>query len=265
MRTARRDTALRELQERRAFELRLTPDRALETFDDAVEFLRDRGMLTRSADSALPSLFEACHEDPYAPDKQGFGQWPRTKWSWSFMLAAQPGVYAPKIHHRRKTLYVSDETARLLDPIIRAELDRMNGEPEWALVLEHLDAAGASSAEDLQTELGLKPPELKKLLYPLELCGVVVNRAIEPTEDGRVDGHEYVRWDQAFPEAAGGGARLDDFVVAAVRAAVVAPEREITKWFAWRWRFDADLLDRLVAEGRLMRPELGWIAIPMSS
>ena len=72
------DTPLARLQERRAFLCRLTPDRALETIEDAEAFLRDRGMLTRTTDSSLPSLFEACHEEPYEPDKPGFGQWPRT-------------------------------------------------------------------------------------------------------------------------------------------------------------------------------------------
>ena len=50
---------LRELQERRAFECRLTPDRALETLDAAEEFLRERGVLTLMATSSLPSLFGA--------------------------------------------------------------------------------------------------------------------------------------------------------------------------------------------------------------
>ena len=59
-------TTFAELEERRAYECRLTPDRALETLDEAEAFLRDRGLLTRTADSALPSLFEACHEEPYA-------------------------------------------------------------------------------------------------------------------------------------------------------------------------------------------------------
>ena len=46
---------LAELEERRAYECRLTPDRALESLDDAEAFLQERGMLTRSADSALPA------------------------------------------------------------------------------------------------------------------------------------------------------------------------------------------------------------------
>jgi hypothetical protein len=265
--TAPPDTALGELLDRRVFLCRLTPDRALATIEEADAFLRDRGMLTRTTDCSLPSLFEACHEDPYAPDKPGFGQWPKTKWSWSFVLPTRPNVYALKIHHRRKTLYVSDGIARVLDPILRAEIERMSENPEWALLLDHLAAAGPSTAEDLRTELGLRPAELKKLLYPLELCGSIVNRAIDPREGGEVEGFEYLRWDQLKDQTGAASDPLkafDDLLVAAVRAAVVASEREIPKWFAWRWRFEDDLIDRLVSEGRLVRPEAGWIAAPAS-
>lgn len=249
---------MRELEQRRAFLCRLTPDRALESLDEAVEFLRDRGLLTRTADCSLPSLFEACHEEPYAPGKAGFGQWPRTKWSWSFTLTEQPGAYALKIHRRAKTLYVSEETARLIDPIVRAELERLDREGEdWALVLRHLDDAGPSTADDLKTELGLKPKELKGILYPLELCGAVLRRGVDPTE--------LVRWDHVFRTPAPGGGGLEDLVVAGVRAAVLATEREIPHWFAWRWRFEPGLVDRLVSEGRLERPRPGWVTVPESA
>jgi len=266
--TTRTDTALASLQERRAFLCRLTPDRALQTLDEAHAFLEDRGLLTRSPDSALPSLFGACHEEPYAPDKPGFGQWPRTKWGWSFALLRRPGVYAPKIHHRRKTLYVGERVARVLDPICRAELERMHAaDPDWARLLDHLAAAGPSTADDLKTELSLKPADLKKILYPLELCGAVVGRAIEPTERGDVEGFEYVRWDQLVPERAPDdtATAIDDLVVTAVTAAVVAPEREVARSFPWRWRLDAGVVDRLVSEGRLDRPEPGWVAAAASA
>jgi len=257
---------VRELQDRRAYLCRLTPDRALESLDEAAEFLRERGLLTRTTDCSLPSLFEACHEEPYAPDKAGFGQWPRTKWSWSFALSDRPGVYALKIHHRAKTLYMSEETARLIDPIVRAELERMErAEEDWVLVLRHLDAAGPSTAEDLKTELGLKPKELKAILYPLELCGVVLRRAIAPTDAGEVEGFELVRWDHVFPTPAATGGGPDELVVAGVRAAVLATEPEIPRWFAWRWRFEPGLVDRLVSEGRLERPAPGWVTAPASA
>jgi hypothetical protein len=240
---------LQELQERRAHECRLTPDRALETIDEAEAFLRDRGLLTRTADSALPSLYEACHEDPYAPGHGGFGEWPATKWPWFGELAEREGVHSLKVHHRGKSLLVTAETAALLDPICRSEIERMSEAHEWAVVLDHLAAAGPSEPEDLKVELGLKPKELKLILYPLELCGAVVRR------NGTLE-----RWDQAFPEPPAEPGGPEELLVAAVRAAVVAPEREVGRWFAWRWLFSPELVEALVAEGRLERPEPGWIA-----
>ncbi len=258
--------SLQELQPRRARECRLTPDRALRSVDEAEEFLRDRGLLTRTPDSALPSFFEACHEEPYKPGAGGFGSWPATKWPWYEELARRPGVYALKIH-RGKHVLLTEETAALADPILRAEIARMEREgDDWALILRHLDAAGPSTAEDLRVELGLKPKELKAIRYPLELCGTVVSHMIVVELAG--GGHEHVseltRWDQAYPEPSGRGG-LDEFTVAAVRAAVVAPEREVPRWFSWTWRMREGLVDRLVADGRLERPEPGWVAAPASS
>lgn len=256
--------SLQELQARRAYECRLTPDRALRSPDEAEEFLRDRGLLTRSADSALPSFFDACHEKPYAAGSSGFGSWPATKWPWFGKLAERDGVYRLNVH-RGKNLLVTDEVAALLDPVCRSEIERMAGEAdEWALVLGHLDSAGPALLEDLQTELALKPKELKHALFPLELCGAVVRRSVvlETAGGGHEHTSELARWDQVFTEPSERGG-LDDLVAAAVRAAVVAPEREVPRWFSWTWNRRKDgLVERLVDEGRLMRPEPGWVSVP---
>ena len=45
----RKPDRLAKLEEQRAHDCRLTPDRALETLGEAEEFLRDRGLLTREA------------------------------------------------------------------------------------------------------------------------------------------------------------------------------------------------------------------------
>jgi hypothetical protein len=249
--------SLSELQERRAFECRLTPDRALATLDDAEAFVRDRGLLTRTTDCALPSLHEACHERPYRPGAGGFGQWPATKWSWGFELARRDGIYALKIH-KGKTLFLNEETAALADPVLRAEIERMEAEDEsWGRLLRHLGEMGPSLTEDILQELDLKPKELKSIRSPLERCGAVVARFF------KVDGDwvtELVRWDQLHPKPSAGGG-LDELVVAGVRAAVVCPEREPRRWFSWAWLWDDRLVDRLLDEGRLVQPEPGWLAI----
>jgi hypothetical protein len=34
---------------------------------------------------------------------------------------------------------------------------------------------------------------------------------------------------------------------------VVAPERELRRWFSWQWYWTDDLVDSLVGDGRLRR------------
>jgi hypothetical protein len=43
---------------------------------------------------------------------------------------------------------------------------------------------------------------------------------------------------------------------------VVVPEREPRRWFSWRWRWRDDLVGELTENGRLVRPEPGWLAVP---
>jgi hypothetical protein len=257
-------TQLAELHERRAFECRLTPDRALETLDDAEQFLLDRGLLTRTADSALPSLFEACHEEPYARESPGFGQWPRTKFPW-FGELGERGYLILKIH-RGKSLIVSDAVARLIDPIARAELERMERAAEdWALLLRHLAAVGPSTLDDLQVELGLKPKELKLIRSPLERCGAVVSRSlVYATGDSHAHTAELARWDQVFSGLTDVDVHLHrslaELLLAGVRAAVVAPERQLRQWFSWPWYWKDDVVNGLVAAGRLERVD-GHVAL----
>jgi hypothetical protein len=257
--------SLAELRVRRAFECRLVPARALRSLDEAAAFLRDRGLLTRTTDCALPSLYEACHDDPYRPGRPGFATWPAQKWPWFGELAGRG--YLITAVHRSKNLLVSGEAAALLDPICRAEIERMRAsDSDWRRLLDHLAAVGPSSTEDLRTELRLKRQELKALRAPLERCGAIVSRSMEVTA-GAGESHSSVlaRWDQAYP--AGGdagtapGPALKELVVAGVRAAVVAPEAEIRRWFSWQWYWSGTLIDDLVSEGRLRRVD-GHLTAP---
>ena len=249
--------SLAELRERRAFECRLSPDRALESLDEAEAFLGDRGFLTRTPDCALPSLYEACHEEPYQPGGQGFATWPATKWPWFGELAGRG--YLVTAVHRGKNLLVSGAVARLLDPICRAEIGRMRAaDGGWARLLDHLAAAGPSGLDDLRTELGLKRQELRSLRAPLERCGAIVSRSVLVTAgEGHQHSSELERWDQAYPgngEAGADPARaLADLLVAGVRASVVAPEAELRRWFSWEWYWSGGLVDALVRDRRLRR------------
>lgn len=258
--------SLADLRRRRALQCRLTPDRALESVAEAEDFLCDRGLLTRSADCALPSLYEACHEDPYRPGSPGFATWPATKWPWFGELADRG--YLVTAVHRGKNLIVSGEVARLLDPICRAEIARMRAaDARWGRLLDHLADAGPSLADDLRVELRLKRQELTALRTPLERCGAVVSRSLElPSVHGNAQTRELARWDQVYGRPAGAtpdpGVALGDLVVAGVRAAVLAPEPELRRWFSWTWYWTGSLIDDLVQQGRLRRIGEGLLAAP---
>jgi hypothetical protein len=249
--------SLAAAREERAFLCRLTPDRALGSLDEADAFLQDRGMLTRTADSALPSLYEACHEEPYKPGSPGFATWPATKWPW-FGELAERGYLIVAVH-RGKNLVVSGDVARLLDPICRAELARMRAADRAAArLLDHLARAGPSALEDLRVELRMKRQELNSLRAPMERCGVLVSRSLHVTAgEGQPHSSELARWDQVYTGPGGSGAQpgeaLRELVAAGLRASVVAPERELRRWFSWLWYWTDSIIDDLVRDGRARR------------
>ena len=249
---------LRALRERAC---RLRPERALADLDEAERFLHDRGLLTRLPDCSLPSLYGACHEAPYAPDRPGFGQYPRTKWRWAWDLSARPGVFTLKIH-RGRDLFLSERVARLADPLCRAALERARhggvGGPAAALV-EFLDRTGPSLADDVLVESGMDRAALRRARASLEREGAVVSDDVEVRTRGGAARYatRLSTWAQLvpWPPAAGG---VEELLQAAVAACVVAPESEVGRWFTWP--VTSRQIDALVAAGRLRRPAPGLLA-----
>ena len=253
---------LAALERRRERECRLDPRFALRDLDEAETWVKERGVITiaLTAELYLPSLFVACHEEPYEAGKSGFAQWPKTRWWWPGELAGRDGIVELKIL-RGRTVLLSEPVARLVAPLAREALDAAqagtSGE-SVRRVVEHLASAGPTLVEELREELALPAAELRRVRAALERTAAVVSRGARiPTNEG---GHrhtsELLRWDQLFRETRRGG--IDDLVVAAVRSAVVAPERQVARWFAWPVDVDA-----LVAAGRLARLD-GYVAIPAS-
>ncbi len=251
---------LTDLQNRRATECRLTPDRALMTLDDAQAFVSNRGLLTRTPDCALPSLFGACHEEPARAGGQGFALWPKTKWIWSFQLVQRPGILLTKLH-RGKSLYLSPEAARLIDPIVRHEIAAATGDE--ATLLDHLAEHGESTSQDIGLELGWDRRRLKTTRARLERVGALVNDGLVFDDETTWHFAPLRRWDAATEAAKAEGDPYAALLLVAVRAAVVTPESDIRGWFSWP--IPADTVDAMVRSGRLMRPAPGWIASADSS
>jgi hypothetical protein len=250
---------LDELREQRAHDCRLRPERALSSLAEAEAFLHERGMLTRTADCALPSLFAACHEEPYRRGKGGFAEWPATRYPWFAELAAREGVHELRVHGG-KSILMAAPVAALADPMCRAALDRCSAEDgDAGDLLRHLAAAGPSELEELKLELGWSSPRMRRARAPLERSGALVSPSVTlPVGDGgHIHSSLLQRWDQVFPAPSPGGG-LEELIVAGVRAAVVAPEAELRQWFSWP--FAAAAVEHLVAERRLERPQAGWVA-----
>lgn len=244
------------LERRRNRECRLTPDRALESLDEAASFLAERGLLTRMPDSALPSLFGACHELPGRPGGRGFDLWPRTKWIWSFQLTLRPGTLLTKMH-RGKSLYLTAETARLFDPLVRQAIAAATGDD--STMLAHLAKHGESTLEDLEVELAWDRGRVKRVRDRLQRVGAVVGEGLVFEDESTWHFAPLRRWDDVFDRPAPVRHPHDAVVMAAMRAAVLASEDDLRNWFSWP--IPPEAVERLVAAGQLTRPASGWLAI----
>ncbi len=248
--------AVRDLERARSAECRLTAERALQTLDEAGAFLQDRGMLTRFPDSALPSLFGACHEEPARAGGRGFDLWPKTRWIWSFQLAHRPGALLTKLH-RGKSLFLSDETARAFDPLVRRSMEEAGGDE--ARLLKHLGEHGPSMLEDAKVELGWEHQRLKRVRVRLERVGAVLSEGLVFDDPESWHFERMMRWDQRVERSRVAGDPYAPVAMAGVRAAVVAPEKEIASWFSWR--VPAATIEQLVAARKLYRPAPGMLAV----
>ena len=228
----------------------------LETLDDAAGFLADRKLLTRMPDSALPSLFGACHEAPGRAGGRGFDLWPRTKWIWSFQLTLRPGALLTKLH-RGKSLYLSSEGARFFDPLVRSSIAAATDDD--ATFLAHLAEHGDSTLEDMELELGWDRSRLKRVRDRLQRVGAVVGHGLIFEDETTWHFAPVRRWDQVFEEVVDVDDPYAELVVAAVRAAVLTPEDEVSKWFSWP--VPDGVVEGLVTSGRLVRPAPGWLAV----
>jgi len=246
------------LERRRAIECRLTPDHALRSIEEAAAFLSDRGLLTRMQDSSLPSLFAACHEEPSRPGGRGFDLWPKSKWIWSFQLASKQALVTKL--HGGKTLYLSLETARAFDPLVRRAIKSATGDE--ARLLDHLAVHGESAIDDVEVELSWDRRRSKRARDRLERVGAVISDGLVFHDLATSYRAPMRRWDQvisAAPEPRLGDDPMVDAVLAGMRAAVLTQESDLRTWFSWP--IESRIVDQMVDAGRLLRPSPGWLTL----
>jgi hypothetical protein len=207
-------------------------------------------------DSALPSLFGACHEPPGRAGGRGFDLWPQTKWIWSFQLTLRPRTLLTKLH-RGKSLYLTAETARLFDPLVRQSIAAAIGDE--ATLLAHLAKHGESTLDDLEVELAWERRRVKRVRDRLQRVGAVVGEGLVFEDQSTWHFAPLRRWDEVFDKPVEVEHPHDAVVLAGMRSAVLAREDDLGNWFSWP--IPPGTVERLVAEGRLTRPAPGWLAM----
>ena len=219
-------------------------------------------MLTRVRDCYLPSLYEACHEEPYAPGRGGFGSWPRTKWWWVGALE-RPGIHMLKVH-RGKNLLVTSEVAAAARPALPCRAGARRGARRRRCAAAAPPGRGrALAARGPAARAGLDPKRLRALRAQLEAPGALVGRQLVIYTDAGGHQHtsELARWDQVFPEPPAGAGGLAELVVGGRARGRRDARADVGAWFHRGWGSAVDHVDALVAGGRLERPEPGWIAV----
>jgi hypothetical protein len=173
-------------------------------------------------------------------------------------------VHSLKVH-RGKVLLCPQAAMRAVDPLARAALAEADGAgDERSRLVRHLKSAGPSKLDDVKDELGLEAPALRKVREKLESVAAIVSRDITVSGGKGIHAHtsELARWDQVWnkPWKANQEQALAELVLVGIRAAVLAHQDEVGKWFSWpvEWPLLADL----IAARRLVRPGPGYLAIP---
>ena len=246
--------SLTELQERRAFQCRLMPGRALRSLEEADAFLRDRGLLDAhgglrvaelvlgvprgSVQARQPGFRHVASDEMAVVRRAGRARLPGHRDPRQEPARDRRGVHAPP------DLPCGDRTHARCGPRL--------GRSCWTIrrrgTIQHRRRQVRPSGSRAGAEVAAGTAGAVRRDHRALAAG---DRRGTPASS------ELVRWDQAYPGTGGTdanpGQALKDLLAAGVRAEVVAPEPELRRWFPWQWYWTDTLVDDLIRQGRLRR------------
>jgi hypothetical protein len=100
---------------------------------------------------------------------------------------------------------------------------------------------------------------VKRVRDRLQRVGAIVGEGLVFEDESTWHFAPLRRWDQVIDQSVAVDHPHDAVVMAAMRAAVLARENDLCNWLSWP--IPPGTVDRLVAERRLTRPALGWLAV----
>lgn len=256
---------LHELQVLRLRRHRLEPSRPLRDLRAVIAFIAERGIVLSTGRSSLPMLAEAIAGRPLR------GSWmahPEAHRIYRILgrIHTHEDVFAAPLILAKETLIhasLAPAVQRMAADQARRARVRRQLPPLARRLLNHVESDGQVRMDrwDASTDQARKA----RLLLEREL--MVVSKNLH-TEHGYhtsiVMPWSRSRLSERFSEDAQNlnlEQAVDTMLLAAVRSAVVAPEREMRRWLAT----GADRIAALLAQGRLARlriAQASWLTIP---
>ena len=267
------DALLKKAQAIREEEHRLRPSLRLKTFEEIVEFVHSKGLVSTLGGNELPSLISAILGKPWKPSGKGFTSW--LEW-WNFRvsnrpvskvlgeLPGRPDILGTRIFRNTKTL-VSKTIWPLLDPIVSrdsklAEEHEIVSELEWN-IFHTISEKGPIRTDKLRALLKIEGKEntakFHRALARLENHAIIVGYE-DPKPEKHLHASIWQLWSQRVVSSKLTKSSLSyrnalvELLGKTVDAAVFLPEKEVGRLFPWDGEMEA-VKDELVANGTTLR------------
>src|SRR5712692_3131349 len=254
MASLREDQILKRARDLRQKEHRLHPSLRLRTIDEIRQFVHGKGLVSVFGGNELPSVISAILGREWKPSGKGFTSW--EEW-WSLKISGQNAghalgqlgrakdIIATRIFRNSKTL-VSQNLWPILNPIVKHHLDlaakhKILSGLEWQ-ILKVLDGNGSTRTDHLRSLLKLQgkthTSRFHSALSKLENYALIIGYE-DPHPERHLHANIWQPWTMRISPGVKGKPRLAygnavmELLAKTFDAALLAPEKEVEKWFQW--------------------------------
>ena len=274
MASKREEKILKNARALRASEHRLHQPLRLTTLRQAERFVQDRGLVSVLGGNELPSIVSAFLGREWKPSGRGFSGW--LEW-WSLKVSGESlgralsklerskVVVPTRIFRRSKTL-VSRQLWPSLTPIIKHFSEEASADQAFSKlersILDLIGRIGPIRTDRLKDELGVHgKTDTGKFhlgLSKLESYALIVGSE-DPQPERHLHANIWAHWKSLAPDTK---RNLDVSYIDAISqlleitldAAVLAPEKEVAKWFLWKQEA-LEAKEKLLNAGKIIQAE----------
>lgn len=241
--------------------------------EEIQRFVHDRRLVSVFGGNELPSVINAILGREWKPSKKGFTGW--YDW-WGLKISGQSAgralgqldrardIVSTRIFRNSKTL-VSKSLWPLLDPIVKHHVElvadhKILSNVEWRAV-ELLVDKGPLRTDHLRARLNLQGREhtsrFHRALNQLESYAFIVGYE-DPHPGRHLHANIWQTWGARVDSAVKGKPRLSyneaiaRLLSETLDAAILAPEKEVKKWFRWEQEV-AEAKAKLLSSGEIMQ------------